>query len=406
MRHLKFGFLGSLVALACVGCGAAPEARFEFNKPTLELSGQSGLNAQGAVKTALLENFGTPQKLVAWKKLPINFGDAKATVDGLKPEDTAHEGWNLKLGRNLYMKHCLHCHGVSGDGAGPTAPYLNPRPRDYRQGVFKFTSTTTTSKACRDDLKRILQAGIPGTSMPSFVLLKDYELNSLVEYVRFLAMRGELEKRLAAELATDYSTKALDQRTKGGEKRADIAKTFKDYMEGKGDTTFKNTVTETADSLATDWSAAEDESNLIVPKVPRTESTKESIARGRALFMSEKAKCYSCHGAGGKGDGQSTVDYWPIPGTTPELKYSDRGLHDTWGNAQKPRNLTLGQYRGGRRPLDVYRRIYAGIKGTQMAGFGGTVFNDQDMWDIVNYVLNIPYEQQTPATVLQAETKH
>ncbi len=44
-------------------------------------------------------------------------------------------------GYALYRRHCLHCHGVSGAGDGPTAPFLYPRPRDYRKGLFKFTST-------------------------------------------------------------------------------------------------------------------------------------------------------------------------------------------------------------------------------------------------------------------------
>ena len=44
-------------------------------------------------------------------------------------------------GYAIYRKNCLHCHGVSGAGDGPTAPFLYPIPRDYRKGIFKFTST-------------------------------------------------------------------------------------------------------------------------------------------------------------------------------------------------------------------------------------------------------------------------
>ena len=44
-------------------------------------------------------------------------------------------------GYALYRRNCLHCHGVSGAGDGPTAPFLYPTPRDYRKGIFKFTST-------------------------------------------------------------------------------------------------------------------------------------------------------------------------------------------------------------------------------------------------------------------------
>ncbi len=105
----------------------------------------------------------------------------------------------------LYMRHCSHCHGTSGDGKGPTAEYLNPQPRDYRHGVFKFTSTNDISpRSAEMTLKRILQYGIPGTYMPSFLLLTDAELHAIVEYVRFLSLRGEYERKLVNELAGDF----------------------------------------------------------------------------------------------------------------------------------------------------------------------------------------------------------
>ena len=33
------------------------------------------------------------------------------------------------LGQGLYRRHCVHCHGTTGDGMGPTAAILNPYPR-------------------------------------------------------------------------------------------------------------------------------------------------------------------------------------------------------------------------------------------------------------------------------------
>src|SRR3974390_2059387 len=95
--------------------------------------------AREAVLKVLSDNFGTPNELVAWEKFPIDYGKADLTAD---PSDDHYKpGWRLKQGRNLYMTHCQHCHGVTGDGKGPTARFLNPRPRDYRQGTFKFKST-------------------------------------------------------------------------------------------------------------------------------------------------------------------------------------------------------------------------------------------------------------------------
>ena len=76
-------------------------------------------------------------------------------------------------GYSLYRMHCLHCHGVSGAGDGPTAPFLYPRPRDYRKGLFKFTSTPTGVKPTREDLRKTIKYGLHGTSMPAFEVADD-----------------------------------------------------------------------------------------------------------------------------------------------------------------------------------------------------------------------------------------
>ena len=38
----------------------------------------------------------------------------------------------LAEGSKLYRQHCLHCHGLEGNGRGPTGYWVNPPPRDYR----------------------------------------------------------------------------------------------------------------------------------------------------------------------------------------------------------------------------------------------------------------------------------
>jgi mono/diheme cytochrome c family protein len=402
------------VVLGAVGCNG-PEAKFVTSEKTQQLIPE----AQRPVEKFLKENFGTPHQLVAWQKLPFDYGKAEATVEGHEKD-----GWKLLNGRNLYMRHCLHCHGVSGDGNGPTANYLNPRPRDYRLGIFKFTSTAGGIKARADDLLLTLVNGIPGTSMPSFALLKKDELDALTEYVRWLSTRGEFEKLLTTELSADYSKKAVADRINNKEepaKRSDILAALDLLI--KTPTDFPETIKSTADSLALSWTAAEDPSNQIIPAHPRQlpANDPETINRGRKLYMSNDLGCFKCHGLAGKGDGVSSVDYWPIPKSNPQVNFPDRGLHDDWGQKVKPRNLTLGQYRGGRRPVDIYRRVVAGIKGTQMAGFylalnnnkdedgkevkntDGSALNDSQIaalrdrkiWDVVNYVLDIPYQDQT-----------
>src|SRR5256885_676985 len=38
----------------------------------------------------------------------------------------------LAEGSRLYRQECLHCHGLEGNGRGPTGYWVNPPPRDYR----------------------------------------------------------------------------------------------------------------------------------------------------------------------------------------------------------------------------------------------------------------------------------
>ncbi len=454
-----------------VGCSKNPEAQFAWRDSTDNLIP----DARKAVQKTVNDAFGTPHDLIAWERLPVDFGGVQGTVqpaaEGSTPAADAISvqwdgpteqiktgapviflagqraaskdptakvasfnaktsqltltlpkgdaivagdrlavgfGSHLQLGRAVYMKNCHHCHGVAGDGNGPTAQYLNPRPRDYRLGLFKFTGTQSAEKASRDDLTRIVQYGIPGTYMPSFLLMKPEETKAVVEYVRWLAMRGELEKRLNDELA-DYTLTGIEDdlekaktayeaAKKSGEKPEAVpsksqrlkkaAEEFKTYLAED----FPGTVNDTADFLADAWKRSEDEASLILPKVGRVDDDPASRERGRLLYMSDKTKCYTCHGATGRGNGPATEDFWKKPGSNET--YAKRGLHDTWGNPLPPRDLTRGQYRGGRRPLDVYRRIYAGIKGTPMPAFGGTVLKDEEIWDVVNYVMSIPFEAQ------------
>ena len=57
-----------------------------------------------------------------------------------------------------------------------------------------------------------------------------------------------------------------------------------------------------------------------------------------------------------------------------------------------PRNLRQGIYRGGRRPIDIFWRVQNGIDGTPMPAANKAALQEDDLWDIVNYVLSLPYE--------------
>lgn len=91
-------------------------------------------------------------------------------------------------GRLVYDKACSACHGERGDGQGPAAAYLEPRPRDFTTGTFKFRGTPNGELPTDADLLRIVEEGIPGTSMPAWKqALTARERADVVAYLKTFA---------------------------------------------------------------------------------------------------------------------------------------------------------------------------------------------------------------------------
>ncbi len=288
--------------------------------------------------------------------------------------------------RGLYRQHCAHCHGVTGDGAGPTAAFLNPHPRDYRQGIFKFKSTEFRAKPTEADLKRTLVDGIPGTAMPSFALLPNDQVDALVEYVKYLSIRGETERNMAfAMLIQDEDIEPT---------RAAVVD---DYLQ----------------PIVDSWAEAE---SAVVrpPERPETSTPEElaaSIAEGRKLFLNKDAQCTKCHGPTGLGDGNDGSPEKLFDDWNKDKKPDDLARWLLPKQELQPRNLRLGIYRGGRRPLDIYRRIHAGIPGGPMPGAGPQpgkkeTFTPEQIWHLVDYVRSLPFESASEPAEGQTHVAH
>jgi mono/diheme cytochrome c family protein len=321
----------------------------ELDKVTIDLTPQPGQKAEGLqprdrdeYHKALYNLFGKP---------------AKPKVEGIDPEQKKQlklDDDTLALGSQLYRHHCLHCHGLTGDGHGPTAPWVNPHPRDYRRGIFKFSSSnqpTGSRKPRRQDLLRTLREGIEGTSMPSFRLLPENELEALASYVIHLSLRGQAE----------FETMKKQLGAEGFEKGETIA----------------SVLGANSKDLANDWWEASFEPKYAIQpgKEKQVADRKASVLRGYDLFVKPgDAGCVKCHKDFGR---QSPLSY------------------DEWGTIVRPADLTTGVYRGGRRPIDLYYRIHSGINGAAMPGFTNNLSSEQ-IWDLVNFVEALPYPQMLP----------
>lgn len=90
----------------------------------------------------------------------------------------------LELGRESYEMYCAGCHGVAGDGEGPAAMYLDPKPRDFRIGLIKFARVPAGQQPRDEDYIRVIHNGLAGTAMPAFRFVPEEEKQAMVTYLR------------------------------------------------------------------------------------------------------------------------------------------------------------------------------------------------------------------------------
>lgn len=299
---------------------------------------------------------------------------------------------NGQTTQGLYRYHCVTCHGITGDGQGPTAAGLNPYPRDYRRGLFKFKRTATTLPPTDEDLQAIIARGVPGTRMPSFSQLSDRERTALVQYVRYLSIRGLFERALISEvmMELDPDERLLSQELK------QISPTLYADQEAWIDGILQKVVEP--------WIANRN-TVVSVPPPPADLGSRQSIARGREMFFTTLTNCGKCHGDTAMGDGQTDdYDEWAkeMEPTVPDALADYLALGALPPRKVQPRNLREGIYRGGQRPEDLFLRIKNGITGTTMPAVAAQL-SDDDIWHLVDFVRYLPNDLKREERIERGE---
>jgi mono/diheme cytochrome c family protein len=105
---------------------------------------------------------------------------------------------NPQRGAEVYRRYCVTCHGERGDGIGEFAPYTTPKPRDFRQGTFKWRSTPSGSLPLVSDLERTIRDGIYWTAMPSFFPLRERARRDVIAYIQTFSPRWTSDQPGAA----------------------------------------------------------------------------------------------------------------------------------------------------------------------------------------------------------------
>ena len=106
---------------------------------------------------------------------------------------------DLARGAALYAQQCASCHGATGDGNGPLAASLDPRP-------IAFTDRERAASRSLMALHQVISQGVEGTSMPSFAALPEGDLWALAFFAGTLSYDEAMRSR-GAQLWQDAKTR-------------------------------------------------------------------------------------------------------------------------------------------------------------------------------------------------------
>ena len=252
----------------------------------------------------------------------------------LRPSEApAGRGAELQIearGARVYAEYCVGCHGEKGDGQGPAARFLDPKPRDFTRGLFKFAGVASGQLPRDEDLMRTLVRGLPGSSMPSWALLSDSERRAVVAYL-----------------------KTLSPAWSGQRPGAPVAVSENPYAGGGA---------------------------------PEIHS---AIDRGRVVYH-VVATCWQCHASYASqeevdrmvaGEKSDPVTLRPDSGR-PEM------VTDAWDRPLQPTDFPVNRLKNGSALEDIYLTIAAGIGGTAMPTWKDGL-EEKDLWALSYYVKSL-----------------
>jgi mono/diheme cytochrome c family protein len=239
---------------------------------------------------------------------------------------------SLETGRQVYATYCAGCHGEKGDGNGPAARFLDPKPRDFRLGRLKFAAVAAGEAPNDEDYLRVIKHGLSGTAMPSFDLLSEKERVSVVAYV----------------------------------------KTFYDG-----------------------WKGDPPGGALSVGKDPWSDDHAAGITEGRKAYNG-LAKCWSCHPAYETRADISAISAaadLPAPDFRANL-YESEVKDSQWGAPIRAPDFLTDRIKNGIEIETLVRVISTGVGGTAMPTWSGALEPEQ-LWGLAYYVRSIALQRGT-----------
>jgi len=120
------------------------------------------------------------KKLIAWFTMVIFLGIAvSAYAQSREGQNTASRDYSS--GQHVYESTCQFCHGVAGDGKGPAASALSPRPKD-------FTDPQFWKELNSEKIAQTIRSG-HGRGMPAFRFSPE-DIRAVIDYISHFKKGG------------------------------------------------------------------------------------------------------------------------------------------------------------------------------------------------------------------------
>ncbi len=321
----------SVIALALAGDPTAAKWTYDRIVEASAVVRQSqDLRARLAVQPTDQQAAQTLQQLM--KTLATKYADTNPFQ--ISKADLAATDPNESPGMRLYREHCADCHGENGDGNGRASQYLFPLSRNLRHDRSRLVSSQNGIPTL-EDVKKVIQLGMPGSSMPAFDQLNEEQRTQLAETVMEMRRQGVREELMSR-------------------------------LRSMGEEIDNDELDEIVVSLTTPGQPT--------AALPVRPSTADSVARGKELYL--KHACESCHGETGEGD-----ELLP--------------MFDDMGMSVAPRNLVHDFFRGGDAPESLYHRIVVGMPGSPHPASAMTVDEATDLIDFIDSLGQQPKRAST-----------
>lgn len=240
----------------------------------------------------------------------------------------------LRRGREQYSMYCAGCHGEKGDGEGPAARFLSPKPRDFRKGRVKFAAVPANTLPRDEDLVNTINHGLHGTSMPTWNLISGEDKLAIVAYL----------------------------------------KTFSEV-----------------------WQKEAPGVPVPLKPDPWRKKPEKGIAEGERVYHGV-AGCMSCHPAyATRAEIAEDMKSFEIPLTGfREDLYQSVEKESDWGAPIKPPDFLNDRTKIADTREELVHVIAAGVGGTAMPSWGDAL-TDKQLWGLAYYVESLILKRDTPA---------